>query len=127
RPHYGLNGNVDNAVLLLHWSGADSHVLTAEEYREFLYAPGKPLDIKRYYVIIPDDVGHGKSSRPSDGLRMRFPRYDYADIVDLQHRLVTETLGVKHLHAILGISMGGMNAWQWAEAWPELMDAVMAV
>jgi homoserine O-acetyltransferase len=72
-------------------------------------------------------VGHGQSSQPSDGLKAKFPNYDYGDIVDLQHRLVTETLGIKHLHAILGMSMGGMNAWQWAEAYPDLMDGVMPV
>ena len=92
-----------------------------------LFDPGRPLDAHRYYLIFPDNVGHGQSSKPSDGLRAKFPNYDYGDIVDIQHKLVTETLGVKHLRAILGMSMGGMNAWQWAEAYPDLMDGVMPV
>jgi homoserine O-acetyltransferase len=92
-----------------------------------LFDHGRPLDAARYYLIFPDSVGHGQSSKPSDGLKAKFPNYDYGDIVDLQHRLVTETLGIKHLHAILGISMGGMNAWQWAEAYPDMVDAVMPV
>jgi homoserine O-acetyltransferase len=92
-----------------------------------LFDPGRPLDARRYYLIFPDSVGHGQSSKPSDGLKTNFPNYDYSDIVDLQHKVVTETLGVRHLHAILGMSMGGMNAWQWAEAYPDTMDGVMPV
>ncbi|MFL9989461.1 alpha/beta fold hydrolase [Paraburkholderia sediminicola] len=126
-PHHGSDGNIDNAVLMLHGTAADGHSLTSEEYREFLYSPGKPLDIRRYYVIVPDDIGHGKSSKPSDGLHMRFPHYGYADIVDLQHRLVFQTLRIKHLHALIGMSMGGMNAWQWAEAYGSQVDGVMPV
>jgi homoserine O-acetyltransferase len=92
-----------------------------------LFDAGRPLDAGRYYLIFADSVGHGQSSKPSDGLKSGFPNYGYGDIVDLQHKLVTETLGVKHLHAILGMSMGGMNAWQWAEAYPDAMDGVMPV
>jgi pimeloyl-ACP methyl ester carboxylesterase len=92
-----------------------------------LFAPGRPLDATRYFLILPDNVGHGKSSKPSDGLKAAFPKYGYADMVDLQHRLVTEKLGIEHLHAILGMSMGGMNAWQWAEAYPNAMDGIMPV
>jgi homoserine O-acetyltransferase/O-succinyltransferase len=78
-------------------------------------------------LIFPDNVGHGQSSKPSDGLRAAFPKYGYRDMVDLQHRLITEKLGIEHLHALLGMSMGGMNAWQWAEAYPDAMDGVMPV
>jgi homoserine O-acetyltransferase len=92
-----------------------------------LYDPGRPLDATRYYLIFADSIGHGRSSKPSDGLRMKFPNYGYRDIVDLQHKLITEALGIKHLHAIIGMSMGGMNAWQWAEAYPDAMDGVMPV
>jgi homoserine O-acetyltransferase/O-succinyltransferase len=126
-PHLDANGQIINAVLVLHWTGADSSVLQGPGYMKALFAPGRPLDAEKYYLIFPDNVGHGKSSKPSDGLRMKFPKYGYRDIVDLQHRLVTETLGIKHLHAILGMSMGGMNAWQWAEAYPDEMNGVMAV
>ena len=126
-PRQNANGQIINAVLVLHWTGADSSVLQGPRYMKALFAPGRPLDAEKYYLIFPDNVGHGKSSKPSDGLRMNFPNYGYQDIVDLQHRLVTETLGIKHLHAILGMSMGGMNAWQWAEAYPDEMDGVMPV
>ncbi|SHN70999.1 alpha/beta fold hydrolase [Bradyrhizobium erythrophlei] len=127
KPHRNAQGDVDNAVLVLHWTGADSRVLLSPTFTKALFEPGRPLDVSRYYLIFLDSVGHGQSSKPSDGLKAQFPNYDYGDIVDLQHKLVTETLGIKHLHAILGISMGGMNAWQWAEAYPDMMDGVMPV
>lgn len=126
-PHRNAQGDIDNAVLVLHWTGADSRALLSPTFANALFDPGRPLDATRYYLIFPDNVGHGQSSKPSDGLKAKFPDYDYGDIVDLQHRLVTDTLGIKHLHAILGMSMGGMNAWQWAEAYPDMMDGVMPV
>jgi homoserine O-acetyltransferase/O-succinyltransferase len=127
RPHRDARGDIDNAVLILHWTGADSRALLSPTYTKALFDPGRPLDASRYYLVFPDNVGHGQSSKPSDGLKAKFPNYDYGDIVDLQHKLVTETLGIEHLHAILGMSMGGMNAWQWAEAYPDMMDGVMPV
>ncbi|WP_315831585.1 alpha/beta fold hydrolase [Bradyrhizobium prioriisuperbiae] len=126
-PHRDAMGNIENAVLVLHWTGADSRALLSPTFTKALFDAGRPLDANRYYLIFPDSVGHGQSSQPSDGLKAKFPNYDYGDIVDLQHKLLTETLGIKHLHAILGISMGGMNAWQWAEAYPDMMDGVMPV
>ncbi|MEP9375075.1 alpha/beta fold hydrolase [Aquabacter sp. CN5-332] len=126
-PHRNAQGEIDNAVLVLHWTGADSRVLLNPTYTKALFDPGRPLDASRYYLIFADSVGHGQSSKPSDGLKAKFPNYGYGDIVDLQHKLITETLGIKHLHAILGMSMGGMNAWQWAEAYPDMMDGVMPV
>lgn len=126
-PHRNAEGEIDNAVLVLHWTGADSRALLSPTYTKALFDPGRPLDARRYYLIFPDSVGHGQSSKPSDGLREKFPNYDYGDIVDLQHKVVTETLEIKHLHAILGMSMGGMNAWQWAETYPDMMDGVMPV
>jgi homoserine O-acetyltransferase len=126
-PHRGSDGEVDNAVLLLHWTGSESRALLSPAYMNALFNPGRPLDAKRYFLIFVDNVGHGRSSKPSDGLRSHFPNYGYRDIVDLQHKLLTETLAIKHLHAILGVSMGGMNAWQWAEAYPDFMDGVMPV
>lgn len=126
-PHRNKSGVIDNAVLVLHWTGADSRALLSPSFMKALFDPGRPLDANRYYLIFPDSLGHGGSSKPSDGLKAKFPNYDYGDIVDLQHKLMTETLGVDHLHAILGMSMGGMNAWQWAEAYPDMVDGVMPV
>lgn len=126
-PHRNGGGDIDNAVLVLHWTGADGRALLTPTYMNALFDPGRPLDARRYFLIFPDNVGHGRSSKPSDGLRASFPHYGYRDIVDLQHRLVTQTLGIKRLHAILGMSMGGMNAWQWAEAYPDVMDGIMPV
>jgi homoserine O-acetyltransferase/O-succinyltransferase len=126
-PHRDSSGNIDNAVLVLHWTGASGAALLAPNYLQALFAPGRPLDAHRYYLIFPDNVGHGQSSKPSNGMRAKFPNYGYNDMVDLQHKLITETLGIKHLHAILGMSMGGMNAWQWAEAYPDAMDGIMPV
>jgi homoserine O-acetyltransferase/O-succinyltransferase len=126
-PHQDAKGEIDNAVLVLHWTGADGRALLSPTYMSALFEPGRPMDARRYYLIFPDSVGHGQSSKPSDGLKARFPNYGYGDIVDLQYKLVTETLGIKRLHAILGMSMGGMNAWQWAEAHPDAMDGAMAV
>jgi homoserine O-acetyltransferase/O-succinyltransferase len=126
-PHRRADGEIDNAVMLLHWTGADGRALLTPTYMKALFDPGRPLDAQRYYLIFPDGVGHGRSSKPSDGLRIKFPRYGYADMVDLQHRLVTQTLGIHKLHAIVGVSMGGMNVWQWAEAYPEEVEGVMPV
>jgi homoserine O-acetyltransferase len=126
-PHRDRNGQIDNAVLVLHWTGADGRAVLTPGYMQALFDAGRPLDAARYFLIFPDGIGHGRSSKPSDGLRMKFPSYGYGDIVDLQHKLVTETLGIKRLHAILGMSMGGMNAWQWAEEFPDAIDGVMPV
>jgi homoserine O-acetyltransferase len=126
-PHLNSQGEIDNAVLVLHWTGASGKDLLAPSFVSSLYAKGRPLDVSRYYLILPDNVGHGQSSKPSDGEKAAFPNYGYNDLVDLQHKLITETLGIKHLHAIVGLSMGGMNAWQWAEAYPAMMDGVMPV
>lgn len=126
-PHRNAKGEIDNAILVLHWTGANGGTLTNPIFRKALFDPGRPLDATRYYLILPDSVGHGASSKPSDGQRTRFPKYDYGDMVDLQHKLVTETLGIRHLHAIVGLSMGGMNAWQWAEAYPDMMDGIMPI
>jgi homoserine O-acetyltransferase len=127
QPRRNSQGAIDNAVLMLHWTNASGQALLTEEFRAALFAPGAPFDATRYFVILPDAVGHGRSSKPSDGLRAAFPRYGYGDMVDLQHRLVTEVLGIAHLRAIVGISMGCMNAWQWAQAYPDAMDGIMPV
>jgi homoserine O-acetyltransferase len=126
-PHHNARGDIDNAVLVLHWTGASGATLLGTNFVKALFEPGRPLDARRYYLIFPDNVGHGQSSKPSNGLKARFPHYGYRDLVDLQHKLVTETLRIKHLHAILGLSMGGMNAWQWAETYPDALDGIMPV
>jgi homoserine O-acetyltransferase/O-succinyltransferase len=126
-PHKDAHGQIDNAVLMLHWTGADGRALLTPTFMKALFDPGRPLDATRYYLIFPDSVGHGRSSKPSDGLHMKFPHYGYLDMMDLQHRLVAETLKIRKLHAIVGLSMGGMNAWQWAEAYPEAMQGVMPI
>jgi homoserine O-acetyltransferase len=90
-----------------------------------LFGPGQPFDATKHYIIIPDALGHGDSSKPSDGLKAKFPRYDYADMVDAQHRLLTEGLGVRHVRLIIGNSMGGMQAWLWGERYPDYMDALV--
>jgi homoserine O-acetyltransferase/O-succinyltransferase len=125
-PHRGADGEIDDAVLMLHWTNASGGALLTPDYVDALYNPGRPLDARRYFLIFPDNVGHGLS-KPSDGLKAGFPNYGYRDIVDIQHKLVSETLGIKHLHAIIGVSMGGMNVWQWAEAYPDAMDGIMPV
>jgi homoserine O-acetyltransferase/O-succinyltransferase len=127
QPHRDAAGQIDNAVLVLHWTGSDSRVLLTPAYMKALFDPGGPLDARRYYLIFADNFGHGRSSKPSDGLKTKFPHYGYLDIVELQHRLITETLGIKRLHAILGMSMGGMNAWQWAEMYPDAVEGIMPV
>ncbi len=125
--HRDSKGEIDNAVMILHWTGNSGASLLTPEYLKSLFADGAPLDARRYYLIFPDNFGHGQSTKPSDGLRAHFPHYGYNDLVDLQHKLITETLGIKRLHAILGVSMGGMNAWQWAEAYPDDVAAIMPV
>jgi len=127
QPRRNSQGAIDNAVLMLHWTNASGQALLTPEFRTALFAPGAPFDATRYFVILPDAIGHGRSSKPSDGLRAAFPRYGYGDMVDLQHRLVTEVLGIARLRAIVGISMGCMNAWQWAQAYPDAMDGIMPV
>src|SRR5579859_6900262 len=126
-PHRNAAGTIDNAVLLLHSTGSSTSEFFDAEFSDVLYGKGDPLDLSKFYLIIPDAIGCGKSSKPSDGLRAHFPRYDYDDDVAAQHRLVTEKLGVDHLVLVLGLSMGGMHTWLWGEQYPEMMDALVPV
>jgi len=126
-PHRDTRGEIDNAVMVLHWTGNSGASLLTPEFLTSLFAEGAPLDAGRYFLVFPDNFGHGRSTKPSDGMRARFPHYGYNDLVDIQHKLITETLGIRKLHAILGLSMGGMNAWQWAEAYPDDVSAIMPV
>jgi homoserine O-acetyltransferase len=117
-PHRNAAGEIDNAVMLLHGTGGSGARFLDPTYADALFAPGAPLDIARYYLILPDNLGHGGSSKPSDGLRMKFPRYDYDDMVELQHRLLVDGLGVHRLELLLGTSMGCMHAFVWGERFP---------
>jgi homoserine O-acetyltransferase/O-succinyltransferase len=124
-PVRDASGRVTNAVLLLHGTTGSGAQFLAPQFAGVLFGPGQLLDVTRYYVILPDNIGHGKSSKPSDGLRMRFPQYDYDDMVALQHELLEKGLGVNHLRLILGTSMGCMHSWVWGETYPEFTDALM--
>jgi homoserine O-acetyltransferase/O-succinyltransferase len=118
-------GVVRNAVLVLHGTGGTGAQFLQPQFANEMLGPGQPLDVASHYVILPDAVGHGGSSKPSDGLRQRFPKYAYADMVALQHRLLTEGLGVAHLRLLLGTSMGCMHAWMWGYTYPTLVDALV--
>jgi homoserine O-acetyltransferase len=112
-------------VLVLHGTGGSAASMLTLDFAGELFGPGQPLDASKYYLILPDALGTGKSTRPSDGLRAKFPRYNYDDMVSAQHRLVTEGLGVKHLRLVIGNSMGGMQAWIWGGKYPGMMDAIV--
>ena len=111
-------------MLLLHGTAGSAATLLNPAFAGELFGPGQPLDATKYYVILPDALGTGKSTRPSDGLKAKFPRYNYDDMVNAQHRLVTEGLGIRHLRLVLGNSMGGMQTWMWGEKYPDMMDAL---
>jgi homoserine O-acetyltransferase len=125
QPHRDAKGEIDNAVLVLHGTGGSGHQFLAPQFADELYGPGQPLDIKRYWIILPDGIGHGQSSKPSDGLHMRFPHYDYADMVDAQYRLLHDGLGIKRMRLIMGTSMGCMHSLMWGETHPDYARALM--
>jgi homoserine O-acetyltransferase len=118
-------GKTANAVLVLHGTGGSSAPFLGPAFAGVLFGPGQPLDASRFYLVIPDGIGHGGSSKPSDGLRARFPHYTYDDMVRAQYRLLTESLGVTHLRLVIGTSMGGMHTWLWGETYPDFMDALL--
>lgn len=109
-------------VLVLHGTGGAAGNMLTPAFAGELFGAGQPLDATKYFIILPDAVGHGKSSKPSDGLKTKFPQYNYADMVDAQHRLLTEGLGIKRLRMVIGNSMGGMETWLWASMYPRFMD-----
>jgi homoserine O-acetyltransferase/O-succinyltransferase len=125
KPEKDASGKVTNAVLILHGTGGTGRQFLAPQFADVLYGPGQLLDVNRYFVILPDNVGHGESSKPSDGMHAHFPQYDYDDMVAAQHELLEKGLGVHHLRLILGTSMGCMHTWVWGETYPEFMDALM--
>jgi homoserine O-acetyltransferase/O-succinyltransferase len=124
KPHRDAAGQTDNAVLLLHGTGGSAHSLLNPVFSDVLFGPGQPLDITRFYIILPDDIGHGESSKPSDGMRMHFPQYDYDDMVASQHTMLVDGLHVDHLRLILGTSMGCMQSFVWGETYPGFSDAL---
>jgi homoserine O-acetyltransferase/O-succinyltransferase len=124
-PHTDAAGHVDNAVLLLHGTGGFAGNLLVPQFSTVLFGPGQPLDITKYFLIFPDDIGHGKSSKPSDGMHMHFPKYDYDDMVRSQRMMLVDGLHVDHLRLILGTSMGCMQSFVWGETYPGFADALM--
>jgi len=124
-PQKDAHGRVRNVVLILHGTTGSGDNFLSPNFAGVLFSPGGLLDARKYYVVIPDGIGHGRSSKPSDGLHARFPRYGYDDMVTAQYRLLTEGLGVDHLRLVMGTSMGGMHTWVWAEKYPDFMDAAL--
>lgn len=126
KVHYTTVGEpTGQPVLVLHGTGGSGASMLTPAFAGELFGAGQPLDASKYYIIIPDSIGHGKSSKPSDGMKTSFPKYNYEDMVDAQYRLVTEGLGVKHLRLVIGNSMGGMQTWIWGEKYPQAMDVLV--
>ena len=124
-PRQDAHGVVRNAVLILHGTGGSGASLVREEFAGELFGPGQLLDASRYFLVLPDGIGHGKSSKPSDGLHAHFPRYGYRDMVQAEYLLLTQGLKVNHARLVMGTSMGGMHTWLWGELHPPFMDALM--
>jgi len=124
-PRRDDKGLVRNAILILHGTTGSGAQFLRPEFAGELFGEGQPFDSGRYFIILPDGIGHGKSSKPSDGLRARFPNYGYRDMVEAQHRLLVEGLKVNHLRLVMGTSMGGMHTWLWGEIYPDFMDGLM--
>lgn len=126
RLHYTTVGEpTGQPVVVLHGSGGSAASMLTPTFAAEMFGAGQPLDASKYYIILPDAVGHGKSSKPSDGLRTKFPQYNYEDMVEAQYRLVKEGLGIGHLRLVIGNSMGGMNTWLWGQRYPDYMDALV--
>jgi homoserine O-acetyltransferase/O-succinyltransferase len=124
-PRRDASGVVRNCVLVLHGTGGSGGGFISDQFAGALFKPGQLLDATKYFIILPDGIGHGQSSKSSDGLHARFPHYDYNDMVTAQYRLLTEGLGVNHLRLVMGTSMGGMHTWVWGEKYSDFMDALM--
>jgi homoserine O-acetyltransferase len=125
QPRADPHGVVRNAVLIMHGTGGSGASLVREEFAGALFGPGQPLDATRFFIVLPDGIGHGKSSKPSDGLHAHFPHYAYNDMVQAEFMLLTEGLKVNHARLVMGTSMGGMHTWLWGEQHPQFMDALM--
>src|SRR5438270_5085515 len=120
-------GVVRNAVLIMHGTTGSGKQFLRKEFAGELFGKGQLLDAERYFIILPDDLGHGQSAKPSDGLHAKFPNYGYLDMIDAEHRLCFDGLKLNHLRLVMGTSMGGMHTWLWAETYPDDMDALMPV
>jgi homoserine O-acetyltransferase len=125
QPVKDASGKVTNAVIIMHGTGGSGTAFLGGGFGGYLYKPGGLLDGTKYYIVMPDDVGHGKSSKPSDGMHQKFPKYTYEDMVRLEYKLVTEGLGVNHMRLVMGTSMGAMHTWLWGYMYPDFMDALM--
>jgi len=123
--HRNSSGTTDNAILILHGTSGSGSSFLSYTFAGKLFGEGQILDAKRYFIILPDNIGHGDSSKPSDGLHAHFPRYCYHDMIEAQYRLLTGKLGVNHLRLVMGTSMGGMHTWLWGELHPGMVDALM--
>lgn len=124
-PHRNAKGEIDNVVLVMHGTGGDGKQFFRTQFADVLFAPGGLLDPAKYFIVLRDGIGHGKSSKPSDGLHAKFPKYDYDDMVRADHELLTKGLGVSHARLIMGTSMGCMHSFVWGEMYPDYMDALM--
>ena len=124
-PHRDAAGRIDNAVIITHGTTGSGTQFIRPEFAGELFGAGQPLDAAKYFVVLPDGIGHGKSSKPSDGLHAHFPHYGYLDMIEAQRRLLVDGLGVTHLRLVMGTSMGGMHTWLWGEVYPDMMDALM--
>ena len=125
KPVQDAKGVTRNAVLIMHGTTGSGAQFIRPEFAGELFGPGQPLDATKFFIILPDDIGHGKSSKPSDGLHAKFPAYGYHDMVEAEYRLLSDGLGVNHARLIMGTSMGGMHTWLWGEIHPDFMDALM--
>src|SRR5690349_22361630 len=125
KPVRDKQGIVRNAVWIGHGTGGSGAQFIRPEFAGELFGAGQPLDANKYFIVLPDGIGHGQSSKPSDGLKARFPKYGYTDMVEAQYKLLTDGLGVNHLRLVMGTSMGGMHTWVWGERHPDYMDALM--
>jgi homoserine O-acetyltransferase len=125
KPKKDAQGKTTNAVLIMHGTTGSGAQFIRPEFAGELFGPGQPLDAAKFFIVLPDGIGHGKSSKPSDGLHAKFPRYGYRDMVEAQYRLLTDGLGVNHARLVMGTSMGGMHTWLWGETHPEFMDALL--
>ena len=123
--YYTIGENKDNAVLIMHGTGGNGRNFLSQQFGGELFGAGQPIDASKYFIILPDAIGHGKSSKPSDGMRAHFPHYCYHDMVTADYRLLTEQLGIKHLRLVMGTSMGAMHTWLWGEMYPDFMDSLM--
>jgi len=125
KPEKDAQGKTTNAVLIMHGTTGSGAQFIRPEFASELFGKDQPLDATKFFIVLPDGIGHGKSSKPSDGMHAKFPRYGYLDMIEAQYRLLTEGLGINHVRLVMGTSMGGMHTWLWGELHPDFMDALM--